>query len=400
MRAIHYRFTSVVLGLVLVSATAFAASKATRKQQKQIAAKIVKDVAGVKEGEHVLIFGNVKDFDLVEDFMFEVIKAGGRAMPWASSSESSKRYYAEVPEKHDSAARTLQLKLIELFQVQIIIGRSDNPGQLKNVPVERLNATAKAAKPVDDLTNKLGIRRVLLGNGLYPTKATAKQYGLRLARLKKIFWGALNIDYAKLQESAKKVRGILENGKQIHITHKNGTDLKVGITKRPVKVSAGVITEADIKKGGAAPQVWLPAGEVMIVPEQGTAEGKLVINRLSYQGSEIRKLVLTFKAGKLQSVDAKKSPAFKRWKEVYDKAADDGKDEFSWVNFGINDKVKAPKGSKLQTWVMAGMVSCGVGHNLAAGGQNTSVSGNYGFLPGATVRVDDLVLVERGKLKI
>ena len=77
-----------------------------------------------------------------------------------------------------------------------------------------------------------------------------------------------------------------------------------------------------------------------------------------------------------------------------------GKDEFSWINFGINPNVKIPKKSKLLNWVPAGMISCGIGGNTALGGDNNSIFGAFGFLPGSTVKVDDQVVVEKGKLKI
>jgi hypothetical protein len=241
---------------------------------------------------------------------------------------------------------------------------------------------------------------VHLGNGLYPTRATAKQYGLSKGRLEKIFWAGLNVDYNKLQETGAKLKTILEAGKQVHITNPNGTDIKFGIEKRPVMVSDGVISDEDVKKGGASTLVWLPAGEVMVAPVPGTAEGKVVFARLPFEDSAITKMTMTFSKGKMTSVTAKKNPAFKRWQEFHDASKDAGKDDFSWANFGINPNVKIPKKSKLVTWMPAGMVSCGTGGNEFMGGDNTSTFGSIGFIPGSTVKVDDQVIIEKGKLKI
>ena len=70
------------------------------------------------------------------------------------------------------------------------------------------------------------------------------------------------------------------------------------------------------------------------------------------------------------------------------------------MNFGINPNVEIPKGSKMINWIPAGMVSCGIGGNQFVGGQNATQFGASGFIPGSTVKVDDQVVVDKGKLKI
>jgi hypothetical protein len=309
------------------------------------------------------------------------------------------RYYKEVPAERDGDSRDFDLKIADLINVEIAIGREDNPGQYKKVAPERLTNFGKSFMPVWKKKNEKGVRRAYLGNGMYPTKATAKKYGMSVKQLDKLFWAGLNVDYDKLQETGAKLQGILEGGKQIHITNPNGTDIKFGIEKRPVIVSDGIVSEEDVKKGGASTVVYLPAGEVMMTPVVGTAEGKVVITRVPFSDGEIRNMVMTFKAGKVESVNAKKTPAFKRFQELYEKASE-GKDSFSFVDFGINPNVKIPKKSKMVTWMPAGMVSLGIGGNSFFGGDLDIPFGFSGFLPGSTVKVDDTVIVEKGKLKI
>jgi len=48
--------------------------------------------------------------------------------------------------------------------------------------------------PVYDAWLKHNVRQVVLGNGLFPSQATAKQYGMPLEELSQTFWrGALGV---------------------------------------------------------------------------------------------------------------------------------------------------------------------------------------------------------------
>jgi len=169
------------------------------------------------------------------------------------------------------------------------------------------------------------------------------------------------------------------------------------IEARPVLFSDGVITPEELKKGGQNTIVWLPAGEVYLAPVPGTAEGTLVIDRQVYQGAEITGLSLTFKAGKLTAMTAKSG--FDGLKADYE-TAPAGKDVFGFVDLGINPNVKVPPGSKLLSYLPAGMIMVALGGNQWAMGDNNIVWALQMFLPDATVKLDGKVLVEKGVLKL
>lgn len=131
--------------------------------------------------------------------------------------------------------------------------------------------------------DECGVRQVSLGNGLFPTEATAKQYGMSVDQLSQAFWSGVNVD-DRLQSSGEKIKQMIESGKQVHITNPNGTDLTFGIQSRPVFVSDGVISEEDKAKGGAACMVWLPAGEVYSTPAPGSANGRIALRSRALHG--------------------------------------------------------------------------------------------------------------------
>ncbi len=362
----------------------------------KLSQRMVGQCAGIKEGEIVSIYGNVRDMPLLENLAVQVRKAGAFPLLLVGSDDLGRRLIVDVPEKYDSQAPRLDLKLAEFVDAALILDWGSDPSRNADIPGQRLEALNKASAPVFDVYAKRGIRAVNLGNGMYPSSYNAALYGMTVENLSKLFWDAVNLDYTQIQSVGKTVSGQLAQGKEVRITNPNGTDLKFQIAGRPVIISDGVISAEDQQRGFAATQVYLPAGEVFLTPVPGTAEGKVVIDRMWYFGKEINGLTFIFKAGKLTDMTGK--PGFEVVKARYDLAGQ-GKDEFAFVDVGINPKMSIPEGSKLQNWTVPGMISIGVGGNVWAGGTNTCPYGLSGFLPGSTLKIDGKPLVELGKLK-
>ncbi len=216
--------------------------------------------------------------------------------------------------------------------------------------------------------------------------------------LAKTFWEAVNADYSAIQATGEKVKTELSTGKEVHITNPNGTDLKVKIEGRPFFVSDGIISADDVKKGGPAVSVYIPAGEVYCSVVPATAEGKIVETQTFFRGKEVNNLTLTFVAGKLTEMTGS-GPGFADLKASYD-AGGEGKDLFGFVDFGINPNLKIWPMSKVGNWVQSGMVTVGIGNNTWAGGDNKVSYGLTNYLPGSTVTVDGKTVVESGVLKL
>jgi aminopeptidase len=241
----------------------------------------------------------VRDLELLENINTDVRKAGAFPLLTIGSDRMFKKYYEEVPEKYDSQPPDLDLKLATLPAVTINIDANESDDVASGIPPARMAAVGKAGEPVADLYLKRNVRRVDIGNGLYPTAYRAKRFGMLQEDLAKTFWEALNADYTAVQATGEKVKAELSTGKEVHITNPNGTDLKVKIEGRPFFVSDGTISADDIKKGGPAVTVYVPAGEVFCSAVPGTAEGKVVESQTFFQGKEVNNLTLMFAAGKL-----------------------------------------------------------------------------------------------------
>lgn len=365
---------------------------------KAIANRIVQQVAGVKEGDIVFIFGGVRDFELLENLATDSRKVGAFALLTVGSDRMAKKYYEEVPEKYDTQNPDLGLKLAMLPNVGINIDSNEAEDVLAGVSPTRLANVGKTQQPVGELYQKRNVRQVEIGNGLYPTSWRAKQFGITQDTLAKTFWEAVNTDYAGVAATGEKVKTMMSAGKELHITSPEGTDLKVKIEGRPFFVSDGIISAEDAQKGGPAVSVYLPAGEVYTTPVAGSAEGKIVIAQSFFRGKEINNVAIIIVGGKVTSINGS-GPGFEEWKKAYDAVADPGKDLISYVDFGINPNLKIWPASKVGNWVQAGMVSIGSGNNIWAGGDNKAGFDVGDHLPGCTVTLDGKTIIEKGEWK-
>lgn len=361
----------------------------------ELAQRLVNQCARIQENEIVLISGGVRDVKLLEDVATHVRKAGAFPLVTLNSDKMDRGYYDEVPSKYDTQFPELGYKLATMIDAQISISYSENSGLMSDVPPERIAAVAKSFAPISTLLNRRKVRSVNLGNGLNPTADRARQFGLSMEELAEVYWSGVNIDYAQLESIGNSIQKKLAGGKEIHITNPNGTDLKVQIEARPVSVSDGVISEQDVQQGGAACQVWLPAGEVYLVPVPGTAQGKVVVDRQFYQDKEIKGLELIFKDGKLHGMKAQSGlePLQARYE-----VSGEGRDEFAFIDVGFNPNVRIPENSSMVAWMASGMIIVGFGNNTWAGGENESDFGISAFLPGSTLKVDGEVIVQNGVL--
>lgn len=362
---------------------------------KATARTLVVQAADIKPGDLVLVTGQPRDTELLEQVAIEVRKQGAFPLLAIESETLARRMFDEVPAKFDTQTDAFGLKLAGMINAAISVDGTENPALFANASPARMAARTKAQTPIHDAMLQHNVRQVSLGNGLYPTQATAKQFGLSQDELATIFWNAVNTDYSKLQNTGATVKQTLAAGRQVEITNPNGTNIRFQIQSRPVFVSDGVIGPEDTAKGGAACQAWLPAGEAYTAPVAGTAEGTVVVDRMFFQGNEVTNLKLTFRGGKLTEMTATNGLA--PLKAYYD-AQTGAKDAFGFLDIGLNESMRIPQNSKLLSWIPAGMVTVGIGENSWAGGNNDASADLSFFLPGSTLKVDGKTLVDKGRL--
>jgi hypothetical protein len=243
--------------------------------------------------------------------------------------------------------------------------------------------------------NRLNRRIVFLGNGMFPTEENARDQGVSLAELERVFWDGVAVDAQAMTAAGQSVQATLRKGKTVRITSPAGTDLTLTLAGNEPYFGDGVITDEDAKSGPQGQLVWLPAGEVYVRVAPGSATGTLVADRMTWEGEEIESLRLDVANGRVVGMTAARG--LDRLKGRYD-VAGTGKDLVTVLDIGVNPNMTLAPDSKLRTYVPAGMVTVSIGNDTWAGGNNNASFSFPMFLTRARVTVDDVPIVEDGKL--
>ena len=386
-----------VTGLtVLAALTAAAFATAASAADLGAVARSMVGAGLVKTADKVLISGSVRDYALLENLAVETMKTGGQPLISMGSEQLGRRSYDEVPASYDNLPQTLNLALVNTFEVQLSVDIGETEDIMAGVPAARMAARAKAGLPANQAYLQRGVRSVSLGNGLYPTAALAGHLGIPQEQLSEIFWKAVAVSPEVMRAQGEATRSTLAAGKKATLTSPSGTNITFGLDAAKGFVSDGAITPERVKQGKGATQTWLPAGELLVPVAVGTAEGKVVVDKLLYQGKIIEGLTLAFSKGKLTSMTAQSG--LEALKALYD-ASGPGKDLFSYIDLGLNPEVKLPTNTGRIVWMVPGGVTIGIGDNTGWGGTNVSEFGLAGAVPAATLRVDGKTLIENGTLK-
>jgi leucyl aminopeptidase (aminopeptidase T) len=381
----------IAAAAVLFSVTAGAQSR----DMRSVARNLVQ-AAMVKQGDKVLITGSLRDAGLLEDIAVEVMRLGAHPLITISSERLLRRSYDEVPSRFDNVTSPVGRLLVDNFDVQINLDVGENEGVLAGVPMDRRTARNKAAQPINEAFFRRNIRSVNLGNGLYPTVSLSRRIGVAQPALAAAFWRASAVSPASLRTRANVLRQNFANGRVVTVTTPNGTNISFRVDANRALISDGALTEERVRQGSAAASTWLPAGELMLPAVDGSANGKVVIDRYLWDGRLIRGLTLVFDRGLLTSMTAANDMSGLR--AAYD-AAGGAKDRFGYIDIGLNPETRLPVGTGRVIWTAPGSVTIGLGDNRGFGGNNTSDFGLALQLSGATVTVDGKPVVANGRLR-
>lgn len=366
-----------------------AEAPATHVDLEAVAHSLVNRSAAVEEGEKVLITGGPRDLELLENLAVHVRRLGGHPLIELTTPRLTRRMWDDVPEEFDGQRSEWSWALAESADVSFIIGGPEDPDLLAHIPEERFAARAEANQGLEGLWRQG--RSVEVGNGLYPTAARAAQLGVERSELERLFWEGTTADPAVLRATGDRLRTVLESGSTVRVTHPNGTDLSVGIRGARISVSDGTTGPGD---GLQPPWTWLPAGEVFLTVEPGSAQGRLVVDIVHFRGETVEGLELTVSEGRVQSMEA--ASGFDALQAFYQNGPE-GRDLLTVIDFGINPGITS---QRLLSYMTSGMFTVFFGGDWWAGG-DLGITWNLDFhQPGTTIRVDDRVVVEDGVLQL
>jgi aminopeptidase len=258
-------------------------------------------------------------------------------------------------------------------------------------PGDRVRLNALPAKRQEELfqfnpkwyaaASKAGLRGARLEVGRpFPTLATA--YGVNESEWRDEVVRATMVDPALLARTAAPIVRALERGKEVHVTHENGTDLTLSLAGKPARQFLGTVTPADQKRPFGM-LTTIPSGSIRIALSDKSADGTLVGNRTCYyDDGKATSPTLEFSNGRLTS--AKFRSGGERFDAAF-KSATPGKDRPGILSIGLNPRLHDTP--QLED-VEAGAVMVSVGGNQFLGGRNKSSFFGWGITAGATVEVD------------
>jgi aminopeptidase len=395
VRAFALRLAGIVMWALALQANSVAQ---TEDRSATLAAKLVEDVLHVKAGDVIVITADASQMNLVDDIALRVRRAGAFAISDVSSNRAKKLYYGLVPERYDSQQPKDMLGLASIATAFINIAYPYDRSVNEGVPPARLNALRDAATPYADYLLKHDIPVINVGNGVFPSPGNAARFGVSEDALSSLFWSGVNTDYAQIHRDATQVSRVADGSHSVRITAPNGTDFSFRTVAGSAVMNDGSISGANRRKGGAALEKQLPAGDVYVLPEPGSANGVLVFGTAPFRTGNLVGLTLRFAGGRMTSMRA--ASGGEPVQQAY-ASASAGRDEFAWADFGVNRSMRLPPG----IWgagpsMVAGYVTAGLGNNLPQGGSDRSSFAFSSNIPDATVTVDGETIINAGRLAI
>ncbi len=388
-------YFTVVMLLITSLTTPVAVKAATHAQISQLSNRLINQVLKAEPGDVVEITTSPQNLELAEDLWVDLHKVGAWSIIRMHTDRMDRLFFQNVPAKFDSEPPANDLGLIRFITAQINIDYESDPSIYDNVSPSRFAANSKNNAAITKYMLAHKLPYIEVGNGLYPSRYTAQQYGISAAQLADLFWSGVNADSSAIHQAGQAIRSMLGSGSLVHITAPNGTDVSFRAAASTVVVNDGTISAAAREKGGAAINVALPAGDVNFIPEARTANGTVVFGPQYNNSTRIVGLTLHLNAGNLTSwTAASGSDVVKKY---YDSSGA-GRDDFSFADIGANPDLHYIANSSLFASMAGGMVTLGVGNNVSIGGSNGSAFNLGGYIPNATVTIAGKTIIRNGVL--
>jgi aminopeptidase len=352
-----------------------------------VAHRVVAECAGVREGQHVLIDGRADSIDYLEALAYECECLGATACVTTQSDQAFCRRLTELDETQLARTSACALAATKAADVVIVVHMEHGvPTLFAGIGPEKFGAARRGRKALMDAQFEAGRRWI--GTD-HPTPDQAEVFGLTMEEYAGLFWRAIDVDYASLQQRAALICGVLDGAGKVVITSRKGTDLTLRIDGRPLDADTGLLTDA-------APFANLPAGEVCLAPLEDSAHGTVVFDVGFWDGEWIEDLVVEFDHGVARGVRAR------RGLELFNRtlAANTGAASvIGELGIGINHEVTKPCGNMLLDEKILGTIHLAVGENRMMGGVNESSLHWDLLVVGPTVTVDGVTLLADGELK-
>jgi leucyl aminopeptidase (aminopeptidase T) len=244
-----------------------------------------------------------------------------------------------------------------------------------------------------DRASKTGVRGVRVLTG-YTTPARAKMNKVPLSKWKTALEDALLADPAPIARAGEELARLMAQDADVSIRAPGGTDLSIHLAGREPVADVGVskpntpFTREHVLTSAPGGWVYASVDEIMTL---GTANCNVptLVNGESVEGLQLR-----FRQGRFAIEKAAKGEQALR-DEIAKHTGD--KDRLGILGIGLHPKI--PLGIPQERF-SAGVVTLGLGGNDDTGGKNASEFYFETRLKNATVTINGVTVVDKGKLKL
>jgi leucyl aminopeptidase (aminopeptidase T) len=364
-------------------------------KRRELARNVLENTLRLKRGENLLIETWTATLPWATSMVLEARILGARPMLVLEDEEAYWKSVAEAPVSqvgqvgsHDWAALK-EADAHMYFYGPLDIARQE---ALPDSVVNRIDANDHEWFR---LIEKFGVRSARWDMGR-TNELSAQRYGVDLSKWRSELVDAALLDPRTLQKDGVRIGGILRRGKEVRITHSNGTDLRLRLKGRRSRVDDGVIDDADIRNGDLYTVV--PSGVAVVAVDESYAEGEFIANApgvLLVRDAQIalRGSSWTFRGGRL--VEFSSATGGEAFRREFSRLGP-GKDRPGLLSVGLNPRISS---IPLLIDQERGNVTVTVGRNAYAGGTTrTPHLTAYATLRGATLEIDGEDVVAAGKL--
>ena len=365
------------------------------QRYSEVAGRLLRTSAGVRAGERVTIMGRADSLDFCEALELECRRLGARPFVVVGSDAAllAALYDEAIPEAVLAQASPQLLAALEASDLVIttFFERAD-PAHFGHIAPARLRALKQGEEAPSNIIYD-GQRR-WIGTEV-PTPGQAKALGQDWLALEMMFWQAMQVDYLRLEDQARRLAERLAGATHLRLRDAGGrTDLVLpqAAGSRPLERDDGIISAEDIAEG--AVYLNLPSGEVCFAPPEQSAQGRVYIETAYWQGQPIRGLELEFVRGVVRPVRAESG--FALFCEVVRNSGGDSA-VLGEFGIGLNPAVTRVTGLTLLDEKMIGTCHLALGENRALGGLNDSALHWDLVVQNAILEADDQVILENGQ---
>jgi leucyl aminopeptidase (aminopeptidase T) len=265
--------------------------------------------------------------------------------------------------------------------------------------VEILPRRTNGEEPPKEIADLMKVVDVVLcptSKSLTHTDArrAASAAGVRIATLpgvtEEIMVRCMNADYHRIAERTFKLCALLEKTKVVRVESPSGTDITLPITGRKAHASSGLFRE----KGQSGN---LPTGEAYLAPLEGLSNGVVVVDgAMAGVGLLSEPIRIAVKDGYATEISGAHEA-----RNLRELLAPHGRDGRNVAEFGIGTNDKAIlTGVILEDEKVMGTIHIAFGDNKSMGGSVRVASHLDGMVKKPTVWLDDLKIMEAGKLLV